>query len=220
MSAAWHEFDAVIFDLDGVIVDSEPLHQLGFQRLFQELELDPSVADDWHRFVGTSDRHVLVELLAGRNVGRSLEALLDRKAALFLELLREKEPVYPAIPGLVEALARRYPLAVASGSLRTAVDGALELKGLKRFFRATVSVQDVARGKPAPDLYLRAAALLGVDPRRSVAIEDSVAGVTAAKAAGLRAIALPNTTPAEMLRGANADAVVSDYAQVVALLIG
>ena len=209
---------AVIFDLDGVIADSEPLHRLAFGRLFEELHLDPAPLEDWQRFVGTSDRQVLVALLAGRDVGHSVDELLERKGALFLESLRAKEPLFPEIPALVEALARRYALAVASGSLRTAIAGVLALQELRRFFRHVVSVQDVARGKPAPDLFLQAAALLGAPPAACVVIEDSVAGVTAALAAGMRVIAITNTTPAERLVAA--DAVVATYQQVRELLLG
>lgn len=210
---------AVIFDLDGVIADSEPLHQLGFRRLFEELGLDPGPTDDWHRFVGTSDRSVLIRLLDGRDVGRSLDDLLDRKAALFLDLLKEREPLFPEIPELVPALAARYPLAVASGSLRTAIAGVLELRGLRRHFQFTVSVQDVAHGKPAPDLFLRAAELLKVAPQACVVLEDSVAGVTAARAAGMRVIGITNTTSKELLEAARADAVVGHYDHVRQLLM-
>lgn len=208
----------MIFDLDGVIADSEPLHQLSFERLFRELGLDPEGTSDWHRFVGTSDRHVLLELLEGRDVGRSVEALLARKGEIFLDLLREREPLFPQIPALVEALAARYALAVASGSLRTAIAGVLELRGLHRYFRHAISVQDVAHGKPAPDLFLRAAAMLGVPPAAAVVIEDSFAGVTGARAAGMRVIGITNTSTAERLR--DADAVVSNYDEVRKLLLG
>jgi len=207
---------AVIFDLDGVIADSEPLHQLSFQRLMAELGLEASGTLDWHRFLGTSDRHVLLTLLEGRNVGRSVDSLLDRKAAIFLDLLREREPLFPQIPGLVEALAARYALAVASGSLRTAIEGVLALRGLRRYFRHAVSVQDVARGKPAPDLFLQAAALLGFEPAACVVIEDSPPGIAGAKAAGMRVIGITNTATADQLAAAHA--VVRTYEQVRDLL--
>lgn len=213
---------AVIFDLDGVIADTEPLHQLAFRRLLGELELAPELADDWHRFVGTADRPVLVELLRGR--GPALEdrvdALLARKGELFLDLIREHEPIFPAIPALVEDLAARYRLAVASGSLRTAIAGVLALRDLRRHFESTLSVQDVAHGKPAPDLFLRTAEILGLPPAACVVIEDSVPGVTAARAAGMRVIAVTHTTPVLQLAAAKADAVATDYAEVRRWLLG
>lgn len=209
---------AVIFDLDGVIADTEPLHQLSFQELFEELALEPVDLREWHSFVGTSDRHVLLHLLDGRETGASIEALLERKAAIFLRLLKERGPVFPMIPELIEALAGRYALAVASGSLRSAIAGVLDLNGLRRFFRHAVSVQDVARGKPAPDLFLQAAALLGVPAPACVVIEDSLPGVRGARAAGMRVIAVTTTTGAERL--AEADAVASGFADVRHWLLG
>ena len=209
---------AVIFDLDGVIVDSEPLHQESFRLLLSELGIEESVIGDWHRFVGTADRPVLLKLIEGREVARTPDALLEQKGALFLDLLREREPIFPEIPALVEDLARRYSLAVASGSLRTAIAGVLELRGLRRHFQHAISVQDVARGKPAPDLFLRAAELLGVTPAECVVIEDSAPGVAAARAAGMRVIAITNTTEAGRLK--DADTVVGRFEEVRVLLLG
>jgi len=209
---------AVIFDLDGVIVDSEPLHQESFRRLLGEVGIDDSVIGDWNRFVGTADRPVLMHLIEGRDVGATPDQLLDRKGALFLDLLRERDPIFPEIPGLVADLEARYALAVASGSLRTAIAGVLELRGLRRHFRHAISVQDVARGKPAPDLFLRASEMLGVAAGDCVVIEDSAPGVAAARAAGMRVIAITNTTDASRLR--DADAVVERFDRVRELLLG
>jgi HAD superfamily hydrolase (TIGR01509 family) len=209
---------AVIFDLDGVIVDSEPLHQEAFRLLMGELGIEESAIGDWNRFVGTADRPVLLQLIEGRSVAQSADALLERKGALFLELLRQREPIFPEIPALVEDLARRYVMAVASGSLRTAIAGVLGMRGLRQHFQHAISVQDVARGKPAPDLFLRAAELLGVTPSDCVVIEDSAPGVAAARAAGMRVIAITNTTEAGRLAGA--DAVVGSFGEIRGLLLG
>lgn len=209
---------AVIFDLDGVIADTEPLHQQAFRRLLDELGLREVWLEDWHRYIGTADRPVMIELTRGYTGPLSLEELLDRKAGHFLDLVREREPLYPPIPDLVTDMARRYTLAVASGSMRVAIAGVLGLRGLRQHFRTTLSVQDVGRGKPAPDLFLRASEAIGISPAECVVIEDSNPGVTAARAAGMRVIAITNTTPAERL--AAADAVVTDYTEVRRLLLG
>jgi HAD superfamily hydrolase (TIGR01509 family) len=92
----------------------------------------------------------------------------------------------------VQRLATRYRLALASSSNRTLIDALLDLAGLTEYFEATVSSEEVARGKPAPDVYVEAARRLGVDPARCAAIEDSHAGIRSAKAAGMRVIAIPN----------------------------
>ena len=109
--------------------------------------------------------------------------------------------VYPLLAGLplidgaehaVERLAARWPLGLASSSNRELIDLVLELAGLARFFRVTVSSEEVPRGKPAPDVYLEAARALRVPPERCTAVEDSQNGIRAAKAAGMRVIAIPN----------------------------
>jgi HAD superfamily hydrolase (TIGR01509 family) len=101
----------------------------------------------------------------------------------------------PLIDGAVDAvrrLAERWPLALASSSNRSVIDVALEAAGVERCFRATVSSEEVNRGKPAPDVYLEAARRLGIDPERCAAIEDSTNGIRSAHAAGMRVIAIPN----------------------------
>lgn len=206
----------VIFDLDGVIADTEPLHQAAFFRLLDELGLDRSRAGDWHRFVGTADRPVLEHLIEGQTLpgNPSVESLLDRKAAHFLAQVREKRPLFPHVVELVETLSFAFVLAVASGSLRSAIAGVLELEGLRQHFRSVLSVQDVGRGKPAPDLFLRTAEILGAEPSECVVIEDSIPGVQAARTAGMRVMAVTNTCPAERLRQAGAHAIITDYRQI------
>jgi len=122
------------------------------------------------------------------------------------EVVRRLEEIYrrklPLIEGAVEAVERlawRWPLALASSSNRGLIDLVLELAGLERFFRVTVSSEEVPRGKPAPDVYLEAARRLGVPPDRCAAVEDSENGIRSAKAAGMRVIAIPSPVypPAE-----------------------
>jgi HAD superfamily hydrolase (TIGR01509 family) len=115
------------------------------------------------------------------------------------EVVERLEAIYrehlPAIPGAreaVERLAARWPLGLASSSNRELIDLALELLGVKPLFAATVSSEEVARGKPAPDVYLEVARRLGVDPTHAAAVEDSNNGILAAKAAGMRVLAIPN----------------------------
>jgi HAD superfamily hydrolase (TIGR01509 family) len=105
---------------------------------------------------------------------------------------RERLPVVPGARKAVERLAARWPLGLASSSNRELIDLALELMGIAERFKATVSSEEVARGKPEPDVYLEAARRLGADPERAAAVEDSENGILAAKAAGMRTIAIPN----------------------------
>jgi HAD superfamily hydrolase (TIGR01509 family) len=126
--------------------------------------------------------------------------LKDPPEEISVEVVRRLEATYreelPLVEGATEAvarLARRWPLGVASSSNRPIIDLVLGLAGLDRFFRATVSSEEVQRGKPSPDVYLEAARRLGADPGRSAAVEDSRNGILSAKAAGMRVVAIPNT---------------------------
>ncbi len=123
----------------------------------------------------------------------------------------------PARSRRCERLAARWPLAVASSSNRELIDFVLEVSGLAHFFQATVSSEEVPRGKPAPDVYLEAARRLGVDPERCAAVEDSENGIRSAKAAGMRVIAVPNPRypPAEDAL-AEADLVLDSIAELTA----
>jgi HAD superfamily hydrolase (TIGR01509 family) len=124
-------------------------------------------------------------------------------------LYREHLPVLPGARDAVERLATRWPLGLASSSNRELIDLALELMDIGRFFRATVSSEEVDRGKPAPDVYLEVARRLGVEPAGAAAIEDSHNGIRSAKAAGMRVIAIPNPHfPPDEEALAQADVVV------------
>jgi HAD superfamily hydrolase (TIGR01509 family) len=128
---------------------------------------------------------------------------------------RERLPVLPGAREAVERLAARWPLALASSSNRELIDLALELTGVRHLFAATVSSEEVARGKPAPDVYLEAARRLGIDPTRAAAIEDSHNGLRAARAAGMRVIAIPNEHfPPDPKALALADVVVDSLAEL------
>ena len=183
--------DAVIFDLDGLLLDSEHLWDEAREQLARERGgrwHDRAQADmmgmsspEWSRYM--HERIGLPESPEeiSAEVVRRLEALY-----------RERLPLVPGAREAVERLAAHWPLGLASSSNRPVIDLALELSGLAPFFRATVSSEEVERGKPAPDVYLEAARRLGVDPSRAAAIEDSHNGILSAAAAGMRVVAIPN----------------------------
>jgi len=147
----------------------------------------------------------------------TLEELLARKEHHFSRLVAEEEPIFNGLPELLERCAARWPVGLASGSRHSTIDSVLALQGLRRHFRAIVSSEDVPHGKPAPDIFLRTAELLGVSPRECIVIEDSAAGVAAGLAAGMRVIAITNSLPAEKL--AKAHHVVSNYEQLAKMLL-
>ncbi len=198
--------EAVVFDLDGVLVDSEHVWDEVREELARErggrwheraqADMMGMSSTEWSRYM-----HDVVGLSASPD--EINDEVVRRMQARYADDL-------PLIDGAVEAverLAGSFRLALASSSNRPLIDAVLVEGGLERFFEATVSSEEVARGKPAPDVFLEAARRLGVEPERCAAIEDSGNGLRAAHAAGMRAIAIPNRRyppPAEALALANA----------------
>jgi HAD superfamily hydrolase (TIGR01509 family) len=208
--------EAVVFDLDGIIVDSEHVWDEERQRLAEER------GGRWH---DQASRDMMgMSSLEWSRYMHDVIGLPEPPEEINAEVVRRLEAIYreelPLIPGAVEAvqrLAKRWPLAVASSSNRELIDFVLEESGLARFLQATVSSEEVPRGKPAPDVYLEAARRLGADPARCAAVEDSENGIRSAKAAGMRVIAVPNPRypPAEDAL-AEADLVLDSIAELTA----
>jgi HAD superfamily hydrolase (TIGR01509 family) len=207
---------AIIFDMDGVIVDSEPLHERAFRAVFAELGLADNHGVDFPAYYGKSDLVLWRDFVARHRPPQPLEELVARKERLFSRLLQAEQPVFDGLVPLLESVSARLPVAVASGSRHPTINAVLALRNLRRHFRVVVSSEDVACGKPAPDVFLRAATLLGVAPEHCCVIEDSAAGVAAGRAAGMIVIAITNTLPADRLREAHH--VVESYAEIERLL--
>jgi HAD superfamily hydrolase (TIGR01509 family) len=207
---------AVIFDMDGVIVDSEPRHEQAFLEVVKEIGFGEKHGLVFADYVGRSDYELWRDFVTKNRPKESLEELLRMKRERILKILAQEEPLFEPVPTLVEALSRRHLLGLASGSERTVVDAVLQLKGLRRFFKATVSASEIKKGKPEPEIFLRTAELLGVAPEECVVIEDSKPGVAAGLAARMQVIAITNTHPAEEL--SKAHHVVSSYAEIEQIL--
>jgi HAD superfamily hydrolase (TIGR01509 family) len=183
--------EAVIFDLDGVIVDSEHVWDAAREGLARER------GGRWHE--GAQRDMMGMSSTEWSRYMHDVIGLRDPPEEISAEVVRRLEATYreelPLIAGAREAVARmaeRWPLGVASSSNRPIIDLVLDLGRLDRFFRATASSEEVPRGKPSPDVYLEVARRLGVDPEKTAAIEDSHNGIKSAKAAGMRVIAIPN----------------------------
>ncbi|MHB8520409.1 MAG: HAD family hydrolase [Limisphaerales bacterium] len=212
------KFEAIVFDMDGVIVDSEPRHERAFREVFEQMGYGQTHGMRFADYYGRSDRALWVDFIAKHQPPQTLEMLSEWKQQRFLNMIRQEQPIFDGLPELLDKLAPHYRLAVASGSFHPVIDEVLAMRNLRRFFPVVVSVQDVARGKPAPDVFLRAAERLEVPPKRCCVIEDSAAGVEAALAGGMSIIAITNTLPPEQL--ARADKVVKTYAEIEAELLG
>ncbi|MGW6459794.1 HAD family hydrolase [Streptomyces sp. NPDC055078] len=183
---------SVIFDLDGTLVDSEPNYYEAGRRLLAQY----GVTDfSWERhtdFIGIGTRETLEALRAEHALDAPIEELLAGKNRQYLELARASTEVYPQMRKFVERLhSDGVPMAVASGSSRTAIATVLGGTGLDTLIPLAVSAEEVDRGKPEPDVFLEAARRLGVSPAACVVLEDAPPGAAAAHAAGMRCIAIP-----------------------------
>jgi beta-phosphoglucomutase family hydrolase len=203
---------AIIFDMDGVIVDSEPRHERAFLEVVKDIGYEGRHGLRVSDFIGRSDQELWKEFVRRNHPPQRLEELAARKRRHLVEILRRERPIFPGVKELVEKLAPTHALALASGSERAVVEAVLDLDGLRRFFTAVVTGSDIQRGKPAPDIFLKAAALLEVPPGNCRVIEDSKPGIAAARAAGMEVIAITNTHPAEELR--EATRVVETYREL------
>jgi len=211
------KYRAFIFDMDGVVVDSEPLHERAFLEVLEEIGYGLTHGIDFPAYYGKSDLVVWSDFIARHRPAQSLEELLARKEKKFGTLLRQEEPIFNGLPELLSKLSLRGPLALASGSRHPTINAVLAMRDLRRFFRVVVSSEDVAHGKPAPDIFIRTAELLEVVPDECCVVEDSASGVDAALAAGMTVIAITNSLPAEKL--SRATSVVETYAEIEKLLL-
>ena len=211
------QIKAIIFDMDGVIVDSETHHERAYLEVVQALGYGDSHGLRFADYIGRSDETLWRDFIVRHQPAQAYEELLDLKTERVVDIIRRERPLFEDLPALVEKLASRYKLAVASGSERRVVDEVLRLDDLGRFFSAVVTDSDVKHGKPAPDIFLRAAALLNVAPRECWVIEDAKTGVAAGIAAGMQVVAITNTYRADEL--APATRVVSTYSEIEQLLL-
>jgi HAD superfamily hydrolase (TIGR01509 family) len=211
--------EAVVFDLDGLLVQTEELWDEVREALARECggRYD---ADAQRAMMGMSSpewsRYMHEELgVPGLPEEISAEVVRRMEARY-----RERVPVIDGAVEAVERIAEGWPLGLASSSNRPLIDAVLELSGLGRYFGTTVSSEEVARGKPAPDVYLEAARRLGVAPQRCAAVEDSHSGIRSAKAATMRVVAIPNPSfPPDDEALAEADLVLGSLEELVPAVI-
>jgi HAD superfamily hydrolase (TIGR01509 family) len=183
--------EAVVFDLDGVLLDSEQVWDQAREQLAEERggRWHPQAQRDMMGMSSTEWSRYMHETIGLPEPPEEISReVVERLAAIY----RERLPALPGAKEAVERMAARWPLGLASSSNRELIDLALELLGVKHLFAATVSSEEVPRGKPAPDVYLEAARRLEVDPARAAAVEDSHNGILSAKAAGMPVVAIPN----------------------------
>lgn len=183
---------SVVFDLDGTLVDSEPNYYEAGRRTLAEYGVADFTWADHEAYVGISTRETVADWKRRYGLRATVGELLAVKNRHYLGIARTSARAYPEMRKFVELLADEgVPMAVASGSSPQAIGTILARTGLDAHLRTVVSADEVARGKPAPDVFLEAARRLGAEPARCVVLEDAAPGAAAAHAAGMRCIAIP-----------------------------
>lgn len=215
--------EAVIFDFDGILVDSEPMHYRAFTEVLDLLGMGFPWEEYVETYMGFDDRDAFREAFRAKGIDlddANLAKLVAAKSRAFQDGLRNGVTAYPGAIPLIESLrAAGRPLALCSGALRSDIDPILAELGVSRSFDVIVSADDVRRSKPDPESYAlafarlseRCAALLTV-PEKSIAVEDTAAGIRSAKGAGLRVLAVTNSYGAGEL--AEADWIVESLESV------
>jgi beta-phosphoglucomutase len=214
--------DALIFDFDGVVVDSEPIHLAAFQRILPAVGVEMTREAYFAKYLGYDDRDAIAACARDQGVelaAHRITQLIEAKTAVVKRLFGEGlEPLPGAVELIRAATEAGTPVAVCSGALREEIELASRAVGVWECFSVVVAAEDVARGKPDPSGYAltleRLSEALGrpVEPGRCVVVEDSPAGIAAAKAVGLKVLAVTNSYPASDL--AAADRVVDSLAGV------
>ena len=206
------QIEAVIFDFDGVIVDTEPLHHAAFQRTLEPLGLHFTWQEYVETYIGFDDRDAFRHAFSAKDRSLTpdiLHTLIDRKASVFNEVIRSGVSAYPGVVDVIQLLhAQKIPLAICSGALRSDIDPILAMLSIAEFFTVIVTADDVAASKPDPECYelafqkLLSAHANSFSKSTTIAIEDTPAGISAAKGAGLKVCAVTNSYPAARLEAA------------------
>ena len=205
---------AIIFDFDGVIADSEPLHFAGFRLTLAEIGISLTESDYYANYLGYDDRGCFIAALTAhqRPADPSVIApLMQRKAQVYLESVKDHLVIFPGVREFVSEAVATYPLAIASGALRHEIEFILEQTGLRKAFLHITGAEDVSKGKPDPEPFLHALAALNrqrpnqtIAPDSCLVIEDSIPGLRGAKAAGMKVLAVANTHTIQDLHEAHA----------------
>ena len=202
----------VIFDMDGVIVDTEPVHYYAYQQHFQYLEIEVSDVV-YASFTGNSTKNVYQKLKAAFHLEHEVEELVNRKRELFNNAFDKKEDLdlLPGVRELIENLhANGMQLILASSASKVTISRVFNRFGLHQYFNHIVSGEDFPKSKPDPAIFIKAAELSGMPKNECIVIEDSTNGVKAAKGAGLFCVGY-NSVHSKMQELSEADMVISDF---------
>ena len=205
---------AMIFDFDGVIADTEPLHLACFRQTLAEIGISLTESDYYANYLGYDDRGCFIAALTAHQRSTdpaALAQLMQRKSHAYLESVKHHPVIFPGVREFVCEAAAAYPLAIASGALRHEIEVILDQAGLRKEFLHITSAEDVTRGKPDPQPFLHALSGLNRQGRAQIitsgsclVIEDSIPGIRSAKTAGMKVLAVANTHTIQDLHEAHA----------------
>lgn len=182
---------ALIFDMDGVIVDSEPLHLAAYKEFFEKFGIEYTASHN-EEFLGTKDVAMARTLIDRHNLPHTPESMVKEKESILIRLLTEEATPRPGLRVILEeARANALPMAIASSATLPTIQLVVDRLGIREYFTSLTSGDEVQNGKPAPDVFLLAAKRLGQSPEHCLVIEDTINGIRAAKAAGMMCIGIP-----------------------------
>jgi HAD superfamily hydrolase (TIGR01509 family) len=205
---------AIIFDFDGVIADTEPIHLKMFQKVLDEEGITLTEEEYHQKYLALDDKGCFSAVLSdnGREVDKKLvEDMIRRKSVYFDEYVKDNIIIFPGVVNFVRKVAKEHLLAIASGALRHEIEFGLEAAGIRQEFQAIVSAEDVEKGKPEPEPFLKALQELNnihssssqIQPSECLVIEDSLHGIAAAHEAGMKCLAVTNSYSADELSEAD-----------------
>ncbi|TDI89946.1 MAG: HAD family phosphatase [Candidatus Dadabacteria bacterium] len=201
---------AIIFDFDGVIADTEPLHLKAFQLTLKENGIELSDEDYFENYLAYDDKTLFKELLKDRNYEHNeaqISDFMNRKSEHFENVLKGNILVLEGVPEFISEVSGKYPLAIGSGAIRSEIIDILESGGLREHFEIIVSADEVINCKPDPEVFIEALRRLNnldsvsekISPQECLVIEDSTSGIKAAHSAGMKCLAITNSYAAEKL---------------------
>lgn len=206
---------AIIFDCDGIVANNEPLHLRMFQKVLGEEGIPLTEKEYYNIYLGMDDNGCFTAVLSahGQSVtSEKINVLIERKARYYKDAIDHELTLFPGVCSLVQEASKRYRLAVASGALLHEIELILKAAGIREAFNVIVSAEDVSAGKPDPEGFRKALSRLNacstkpassILPEECLVIEDSIAGVQAAKAARMKCLAVTNSYPREQLKEAD-----------------
>ncbi|MEX6686555.1 HAD family phosphatase [Danxiaibacter flavus] len=204
---------AIIFDMDGTLIDNNPYHIMAWQEFYRGLGRELTMEHYKKNMNGKVNREIFEDIFSRKLTTEELADYIDQKESLYRKLY---EPHIAPISGLMDLLqsisAENIPMAVATSGLPVNIQFAFDRLSMRHYFEVVVDSTYITRGKPNPEIYLKAAELVKADPAKCVAFEDAIAGIKAAKGAGMRVVALSTTHAREDL--GEADLIINDYRDI------